>query len=95
MNANTQGGARFAWIGGGFRQNGGAGLILDNGTHDVTVKGAYVVDNHGPGIDATSGINTAYQKSADNIVGRMTIAALDREMVLAEFRDLSRNILPF
>jgi hypothetical protein len=27
MNANTQGGARFAWIGGGFRQNGGAGLI--------------------------------------------------------------------
>lgn len=30
-------------------------------------------------------INTAYQNAADDIVGRMTIAALDREMVLAEF----------
>jgi hypothetical protein len=40
-------------------------------------------------------INTTYQRSADNIVGRLTIAALDREMVLAEVRDFARNILPF
>jgi hypothetical protein len=39
-------------------------------------------------------INTAYQTSADNIVGRMTIAALDREMRLVDLKDLSRNILP-
>ena len=38
-------------------------------------------------------INTAYQKSADNIVGRMTIAALDREIQLVELKDLSRNVL--
>lgn len=30
-------------------------------------------------------INPSYQTSADNIVGRMTIAALDREMVIKEF----------
>ncbi len=40
-------------------------------------------------------INTAYQTSPDNIVGHMTIAALDAEMVLAEFADFGRNILPF
>jgi hypothetical protein len=39
-------------------------------------------------------INFAYQRSADNVVGRMTIAALDREMVMAELADLGRNILP-
>jgi hypothetical protein len=39
-------------------------------------------------------INTAYQTSADNIVGRLTIAALDREMRLVDLKDLSRNILP-
>ncbi len=31
-------------------------------------------------------INTAYQKTADNIVGKMTIAAMDREMVVNENR---------
>jgi len=53
------GGARFAnsgrrreasglsWIGGGFRKNGVAGLILDNGAHDMTVKGAYFVRTMG------------------------------------------------
>ena len=68
MHGNGQGGARFAnsagggvasdleWVGGGFRKNGVAGLILDNGAHDLTVKGAYFVDNDGPGIQATSGI---------------------------------------
>ena len=81
MNANSQGGARFAnsahggvasgleWIGGGFRQNGGAGLILDNGTHDMTVKGAYFVDNHGPGIDATSGITLVQGSGFENNQG--------------------------
>src|SRR5882757_466817 len=81
MNANSQGGARFAnsahggvasgleWIGGGFRGNGGAGLILDNGTHDMTVKGAYFVDNHGPGIDATSGITLVQGSGFENNQG--------------------------
>lgn len=31
-------------------------------------------------------INTSYQTQADNIVGKMTIAALDREMLIAEQR---------
>ena len=47
MHGNVQGGARFAnsagggtadalqWVGGGFRKNGVAGLILDNGAHDM------------------------------------------------------------
>jgi hypothetical protein len=38
-------------------------------------------------------INTAYQTSADNIVGRMTIASLDREIQLVELKDTSRNLL--
>jgi hypothetical protein len=78
MNANGQGGARFAnsvhggvasglgWTGGGFRQNGVAGLILDNGTYDMTVKGAYFVDNHGAGIDATSGITLVQGTGFEN-----------------------------
>jgi hypothetical protein len=68
MNGNHGGGARFAnstnggvadglfWIGGGFRKNDVAGLILDNGTKDMTVKHAYFVENVGVGILATSGI---------------------------------------
>ena len=39
-------------------------------------------------------VNTAYQKVADDIVGRMTIAALDREMAMAETADIGRSILP-
>ena len=81
MNANSQGGARFAnsahggvasgleWIGGGFRQNGVAGLILDNGAQDMIVKGAYFVDNHGPGIDATSGITLVQGSGFENNQG--------------------------
>ncbi|HET9187087.1 MAG TPA: Ig-like domain-containing protein, partial [Acidothermaceae bacterium] len=81
MNGNHQGGARFAngpnggvasgleWEGGGFRLNGVAGLILDNGTHDMTVKGAYFVDNHGPGIDATSGISLVQESGFENNAG--------------------------
>ena len=68
MHGNVLGGARFAnsaaggtadgleWLGGGFRKNGVAGLILDNGAHDMEVKGAYFVENQGAGILATSGI---------------------------------------
>lgn len=40
-------------------------------------------------------INAAYQTSADNIVGRMTIAALDREMAVSELRDFGRSSLRF
>jgi 20S proteasome alpha/beta subunit len=81
MNANTQGGARFAnsahggaagglaWTGGGFRANGVAGLILDNGTHDMTVKGAYFVSNDGPGVDATSGITLVQGSGFENNQG--------------------------
>jgi hypothetical protein len=78
MNGNDQGGARFAnspgggvtsgleWEGGGFRLNGVAGMILDNGAHDMVVKGAYFVDNHGPGIDATSGITLVQASGFEN-----------------------------
>ena len=33
-------------------------------------------------------INPAYQKAEDNIVGKMTIASLDKEMVIREFKAL-------
>ena len=52
--------------GGGFRKNGVAGLILDNGTHDMTVKGAYFVENIGAGIDATSGITLVQESGFEN-----------------------------
>jgi len=78
MNGNALGGARFAdsanggvasglaWEGGGFRKNGAAGLILDNGTHDMSVKGAYFVENSGPGLYATSGITTVQASGFEN-----------------------------
>jgi hypothetical protein len=81
MHGNQQAGARFAngvdggvatnleWIGGGFRKNEGAGLILDNGAHDMTVQGAYFVDNYGPGIYATSGITLVDQSGFENNTG--------------------------
>lgn len=78
MNGNALGGARFAnsahggvasdlaWEGGGFRKNGTAGLILDNGAHDMSVKGAYFVENGGPGINATSGITNVQASGFEN-----------------------------
>jgi len=36
-------------------------------------------------------VNLAYQTSADDIVGRMTMASLDREMMLAEAADFIRD----
>jgi hypothetical protein len=81
MHGNALGGARFAnsvsggvasgleWDGGGFRKNGGAGLILDGGAHDMSVKGAYFVENNGPGIDATSGITSVQASGFENNQG--------------------------
>ena len=80
MHGNGDGGARFAdsgggtadglkWIGGGFRKNGVAGLILDNGAHDMSVQGAYFVENYGPGIYATAGITLVEQSGFENNVG--------------------------
>ena len=81
MGGNAQGGARFAnsggggtadglhWVGGGFRKNGGAGLILADGARDMTVQGAYFVDNYGPGIRASSGITQVEQTGFENNTG--------------------------
>ncbi len=81
MNGNAEGGARFAdganggtasdlqWMGGGFRHNGIAGMILDNGAHDMSVSGAYFVENNGPGIDATSGITSVLGSGFENNIG--------------------------
>src|SRR5918993_126356 len=77
MHGNEDGGARFAnsgggtadalqWIGGGFRKNGVAGLILDNGTRDMYVQGAYFVENYGAGIYATTGIALVEQSGFEN-----------------------------
>jgi hypothetical protein len=81
MQADLSGGARFAnsangglasglqWIGGGFRKNGVGGLILDNGAQDMSVKGAYFVDNFAPGIVATSGITLVQASGFENNQG--------------------------
>jgi hypothetical protein len=81
MHGNDGGGARFAasagggvpvaleWVAGGTRKNGVAGLILDNGARDMTVSGAYFVDNDGPGIMATSGITLVEGSGFENNLG--------------------------
>ena len=80
MHGNEDGGARFAnsgggtadglqWIGGGFRKNGVAGLILDNGARDMYVQGAYFVENYGAGIYATTGITLVEQSGFENNAG--------------------------
>jgi Ca2+-binding RTX toxin-like protein len=80
MHGNAGGGARFAnsgggtadalqWIGGGFRKNGVAGLILDNGARDMSVQGAYFVENYGAGIYATTGITLVEQSGFENNAG--------------------------
>ena len=80
MHGNDAGGARFAnsgggtadalqWIGGGFRKNGVAGLILDNGARDMYVQGAYFVENYGVGIYATTGIALVEQSGFENNAG--------------------------
>jgi Ca2+-binding RTX toxin-like protein len=81
MHGNSQGGARFvnsagggtadglSWIGGGFRKNGVGGLILANGARDVSVQGAYFVENRGAGIVATDGIARVEQSGFENNQG--------------------------
>lgn len=77
VHGNEQGGARFAgdqasgleWIGGGFRKNGIAGLILDDGARDMSVDGAYFVDNTGPGLVATNGITSVRDSGFENNQG--------------------------
>lgn len=81
MHGNEQGGARFvnsasggtadglSWIGGGFRKNGVGGLILANGARDVSVQGAYFVENRGAGIVATDGITRVEQSGFENNQG--------------------------
>jgi len=81
MHGDGRGGARFAnspsggvvgsleWLGGGFRKNGTAGLILDNGARDLTVTGAYFVDNDGPGLVATAGITAVRSSGFENNLG--------------------------
>jgi len=77
VHGNEQGGARFAgdqvsgleWIGGGFRKNGIAGLILDEGARDMSVDGAYFVDNTGPGLVATHGITSVRDSGFENNQG--------------------------
>jgi hypothetical protein len=39
-------------------------------------------------------INHSYQTQADNIVGKMTIAALDREMLVIEGQEAQRAVPP-
>ena len=81
MHDDAKGGARFAdsagggevsaleWMGGGVRKNGVAGLILDNGARDLSVTGAYFVDNNGPGLMAPSGITSVQASGFENNLG--------------------------
>src|SRR5260370_21800412 len=81
MSSNALGGAYFAesagggiasalrWFGGGFQSNGGAGLILDNGTRDMAVDDASFVNNHGPGISALWGITAVSDSNFVNNQG--------------------------
>ena len=80
MHGNEGAGARFAnlgggtadglsWVGGGFRKNGVAGLVLNSGVTDMSVQGAYFVENYGAGIYATSGIRLVEQTGFENNTG--------------------------
>lgn len=81
MHGNAGGGARFAnganggvvsdieWSGGGFRRNDVGGLVLDEGAQDVSVNGAYFVENLGPGIAAPSGIARVTSSGFENNEG--------------------------
>lgn len=78
MHGNAGGGARFAnganggvvsdieWSGGGFRRNDVGGLVLDEGAQDVSVNGAYFVENSGPGIVAPSGVTLVTSSGFEN-----------------------------
>lgn len=78
MHDNGNGGARFdngtqggvvsdvEWSGGGFRKNEVGGLVLDHGAQDVSVGGAYFVENLAPGIVAPSGISAVTASGFEN-----------------------------
>ena len=81
MSGNALGGAYFAhsagggiasalrWFGGGFQNNGGAGLTLDDGARDMVVDDASFVNNHGPGISALWGITAVSDSNFVNNQG--------------------------
>ena len=84
MSGNHLGGAYFAdtasggiasalrWFGGGFQNNAGAGLTLDNGVRDMVVNNASFLNNNGPGISALWGITDV---SDSNFVNNQGIGA--------------------
>ena len=81
MNGNALGGAYFAhsaeggvasalrWFGGGAQDNGGAGVMLDNGARDLGVEGALFANNAGPGISALSGITAVSNSTFEDNLG--------------------------
>jgi hypothetical protein len=81
MNGNALGGAYFAhsaqggvasalrWFGGGARDNGGAGAMVDNGARDLGVDGALFAHNAGPGISALSGITAVGNSTFEDNLG--------------------------
>ncbi len=98
MNGNALGGAllphsanggeasALRWFGGGAQDNGGAGVMLDNGARDLGVEGALFADNAGPGISALSGITAVSNSTfADNPgagVAFQNYAKLQRQRLL-------------
>src|SRR5690348_3610894 len=69
MTNNAKGGAYFThldggqasalhWFGGTVQNNGGAGIMLDNGVRDMSVDGTKFVGNAGGGISAANGITS-------------------------------------
>ena len=81
MNGNALGGAYFShsadggvasalrWFGGGAQDNGGAGVMLDNGARDLGVEGALFANNAGPGISALSGITAVSNSTFEDNLG--------------------------
>lgn len=81
MNGNAQGGAYFShsanggvasalrWFGGGAVGNGGAGVMLDNGTRDLGIDGALFASNDGPGISALSGVTAVNGSTFEDNLG--------------------------
>src|SRR5258708_39158017 len=64
--SHTAGGGQVSalrWFGGGFQDNGGAGLTLDNGARDMSVDGVSFVHNGGAGISAGSGITAVSSRT--------------------------------
>ena len=68
---SAEGGVASAlrWFGGGAEDNGGAGVMLDNGARDLGVDGALFADNAGPGISALSGITAVSNSTFEDNLG--------------------------